>query len=102
MDIEGYEINWVRNIPDNYLKKIDQMVIEFHSYNIECLDKLNKYFILIHLHGNNCGCTTLRNGKIIYELLELTYLNKKYFTDNPSIDLEKSKLDMPNCKEKVI
>jgi len=97
MDIEGYEDTWLLNLSDYYLKKVDQIVIEFHRYNIDSLNKLNKYFILIHLHGNNCGDTVLRNGKIEHKVIELTYLNKRYFTNTPIIDLEKSELDMPNC-----
>lgn len=93
MDIEGGEYPWLLNINESQLSKFKQIVIEFHGitndgwncvYNdkVKCLEKLSKTHYIVHAHGNN-------NGPIVNnipDVIELTYINKKYFTSVPEIN----------------
>jgi len=101
MDIEGGEYNWLSSISDEQLQKIKQIVIEFHgitndgwgcSYDekVKCLEKLANSHYIIHAHGNNHGpvCNN------IPDVIELTYVNKKYFDSVPNFNT--SQLPAPN------
>jgi hypothetical protein len=101
MDIEGGEYNWLSSISDEHLQKIKQIVIEFHgitdngwgcSYDgkVKCLEKLANTHYIIHAHGNNHGpvCNN------IPDVIELTYVNKKYFDSVPNFNT--SQLPAPN------
>lgn len=93
MDIEGGEYPWLLNINESQLSKFKQIVIEFHGitndgwncvYNdkVKCLEKLSKTHYIVHAPGNN-------NGPIVNnipDVIELTYINKKYFTSVPEIN----------------
>jgi len=83
MDIEGYEIPWIKTLKEDHLTRISQIVIEFHfpfnNTEIEVFNKLNKYFKIIHFHANNCCGTRNHNGVIIPNVFECTYLNLKFF-----------------------
>lgn len=110
MDIEGGEYNWILGLDDKQLDNFKQIVIEFHglgdnSYNcsfekkIECLEKLSRVFYLIHAHANNYD----RIFNNLPRVLELTYINKKYFNGIPSLNktaLPIKNLDFPNCESK--
>ena len=101
MDIEGGEYPWLLNINDTQLDKFKQIVFEFHGitndgYNcnyddkVKCFDKLSKTHYIIHAHGNNHGhCVNY-----IPDVIELTYINKKYFNIEP--ELNKHILPIPN------
>lgn len=107
MDIEGGEYNWLFNLDEEKLNSFSQIVIEFHgickdNYSIsmeqkfECLRKLSKVFYIIHAHGNNYDSMYYN----IPSALELTFINKKYFTREPILNrirLPISNLDYQNC-----
>ncbi len=105
MDIEGGEYPWILSLDDKKLNKFKQIVIEIHGikssnyysiyYNkVKCLSKLSNLFYLIHAHGNNYS--PIING--IPDVIELTYVNKNYFTTVPRSNKKSlpSKLDFPN------
>jgi hypothetical protein len=107
MDVEGGEYPWLLSIDDEQLlNNFKQIVIEFHgitndgwgcSYSdkIKCLDKLSKTHYIIHAHPNNNG-PVVNN---IPDVIELTYVNKKYFDSIPGLNtwpLPIPKLDCPN------
>lgn len=106
MDIEGSEYNWLSSLSFTQLNKFKQIVMEFHgvtnngwgcSYGnkVECLEKLSKTHYIIHAHGNNYSFAI--NG--FPDVIELTFVNKKYFKDVPSfnkIPFPLSGLDFPN------
>ena len=106
MDIEGGEYPWLLSVDDNTLNKIKQIAIEFHGIcdnswgckiedKIKCFEKLNKTHYIIHAHGNNYGNTTNN----IPDVIELTYINKNYFTSEPELNTEPLpiyNLDFPN------
>ena len=106
MDIEGGEFPWLLNIDEEQLSKFKQIVIEVHgiisgfwgtSYNdkINFLQKLNNTHFIVHAHANNHS-TIVSN---IPDVLELTYVNKKYFDTEPPLNtlpLPSPLLDFPN------
>ena len=57
IDIEGYEWLILKNIKN--IQNFSQIIIEYHVTNnfqvmFETLDFMNKYFYVVHVHGNNC------------------------------------------------
>lgn len=106
MDIEGGEYPWLSQIDEHQLNKFKQIVIEFHgitgdgwgcNYNdkVKCLEKLSNTHYIVHAHGNNHG-QVVNN---IPDVIELTYVNKNYFDDEPQLNtlpLPSPFLDFPN------
>jgi hypothetical protein len=106
MDIEGGEYPWLLQIDETQLNKFKQIVIEIHgitndSWNstymdkIKCLEKLSKTHYIVHAHGNNYA-PVMNN---IPHVIELTYINKNYFTSIPELNttsLPIINLDFPN------
>jgi hypothetical protein len=106
IDIEGGEYPWLLQIDESELNKFKQIVIEFHgitndgwncNYNdkIKCLEKLSKTHYIVHAHGNNYG-PVVNN---IPDVIELTYVNKKYFDSIPELNTQTlpiANLDFPN------
>lgn len=104
MDIESHEVPWILSV-DSF-DKFKQIVIEFHGINdhswnfnyhakIKCMRKLNKTHYLVHAHGNNYG--GFKEG--IPDAIELTYVNKKCFNEEPMLNispLPDPDLDFPN------
>jgi len=101
IDIEGGEYPWITNIDEEQLSKFKQIVIEFHGITndgwgcknddkIKCLEKLAKTHYIVHAHGNNYG-PVVNN---IPDVIELTYVNKKYFNSIP--ELNRQPLPIPN------
>ena len=111
MDIEGGEYPWLLNIDENQLIKFKQIVIEFHGITnddwgcnlqdkLKCLEKLSKTHYIVHAHGNNHGSVV--NG--IPEVIELTYVNKNYFSSVPEFNttpLPIANLDFPNNSHEI-
>lgn len=92
MDIEGGEWFWLDTIPDEYLLKIKQLVIEFHYLGddrfcnnylkVKGLNRMKEHFYLIHLHGNNYNHIVNRYPYVI----ECTYLRKDMFEQPPEFN----------------
>ena len=101
IDIEGGEYPWIASLDENKLNKFKQIVIEFHGITndtcgcaikdkIRCLEKMSRTHYIVHAHGNNHGGETNNMPNVI----ELTYVNKKYFPIPPPLNT--SALPMPN------
>ncbi len=64
---------------------IGQFVMEFHNpfgqNEIEMFRKLNETHLPIHLHPNNVAGARIHNGVYMPNLMELTYLHKRFFPD---------------------
>jgi len=103
MDIEGHELEWVKNLTSEQLNKFSQMVIEFHfAFDYDSVfDKINQTHYLLHFHANNC-CHPLVNHKGIDfpKVFECTYLNKRYLTE--SLGLNKDNLPTELDRSNVI
>jgi hypothetical protein len=84
-DIEGSEFEVIDEIV-NYSNRIDVLIFEFHWLDkneevfLESVRKLQKFFDIAHIHGNN-HCEKLNTGLPI--TLEMTLINKKYSPKNP-------------------
>jgi hypothetical protein len=93
MDIESYEFRWLQAMPENFLKKIKQIVIEVHfpftssdyahfdrplpvKDKMATLLKLSKTHTLIHVHANNCCGTSLYADHVVPNIFECTYVRK--------------------------
>jgi len=111
MDIEGCEYDWLLSLTQENLNKFKQIVIEFHGINdnswgkkynekIECFKLLSNTHYIIHAHGNNFS--GLQNK--IPDVIELTYLRKDSFTEEPKLNTTRlpiPKLDFP-CNKNAI
>jgi hypothetical protein len=111
MDIEGAEYDAFQGIM-KHLNNITGIALEIHFSGLTISEKaldllklLNKDFVLIHVHGNNCcvssGFTTSNSIGKIPGVIELSYINKKLvqgfkISANQSHPL---KIDQPNLKD---
>lgn len=88
VDTEGAEWTALLNAPSHTLKRIRQLVVEFHSlHKAEChayYQTVFKHifdagFAVAHIHGNNWGTMdVLEGGKYrVPEDLEVTFVNKE-------------------------
>lgn len=78
LDIEGGEVPLFASFSDNDLKKIKQLVIEFHDpISVEIQQRLSKTHWLVHIHANNVGTILKIGGVVIPYLYECTYIRKK-------------------------
>ena len=110
MDIEGGEYPWLLRMSLDDLRKIKQLVIEFHgitgdgwgcSYNdkVRCLAKLAETHYIVHAHGNNHSHVSDR----IPDVIELTCISKSCWGagDVPGFNttpLPVAGLDFPNMR----
>jgi len=108
MDIEGGEYPWLLSLNEDLLHNFKQIVIEFHGITndgwnavyydkVKCLEKLAKTHYIVHAHGNNYGPIVNKFPDVI----ELTYVNKKYFESQSKPELNTKPLpirglDFPN------
>ena len=105
MDIENYE--WMSLLKSKTLNKYKQIVLEIHNlhnyrvlpkYKIQCLELLNTYFDLVHVHANNCAKSIILDDYYFHTVLELTFIRKDYNIDskiikNPTLPIPE---DCPN------
>ena len=60
IDVEGAEWDSFLQTPDDVLRRIDQLAVEFHFVNeekfIRAIRKLKTHFYLAHVHFNNWSC----------------------------------------------
>jgi hypothetical protein len=118
MDIETFEFRWLHTLSLDHLKRIKQLVIEFHFptsihpykhldiqipvvEKMEVFQKLASTHWLVHFHGNNCCDSIVYKNVLIPNVFECTYIRKDqqsfcgYNTDTiPSV------LDVPNVQNK--
>lgn len=91
LDIEGGEDDLFSILSKSELKKIRQLVIEFHScYQKTIPDMLSDTHWLVHIHPNNC-CGIGPNG--IPDVFECTYILK---TDRDIISKYDDPIPNPN------
>lgn len=94
-DVEGAEYEYILNTDIQKLSKITTgLIFEFHWIQdptaqakfFKCLDKLNEFYLLVHVHGNNyvnnftyeevVPNTNYIKQYSIPEVIELSFLNK--------------------------
>lgn len=114
MDIETYEFRWLQVLSVEQLKKIKQIIIEFHfpftepgfthldtplpvDQKLSVLKKLAETHTLIHLHPNNCCSTVLFNSITVPNVFECTYVRKDVQIPNKlNVESLPTSLDRPN------
>ena len=102
MDIEGFEYETLYHIQDSTLAKFSQLVIEFHDVLdltnfllIPVLEKINKNFQYIHIHGQDVYPRVRIDDKILPNYIEVTYLNKFLCSFSDDVDPLPLDVDMP-------
>lgn len=111
IDIESNEYDYFEKVDINDLAdKCICICIEIHgliSYNfrnkaINILKKINQYFILNHIHGNNWSGTFVLDNHLIPDVIELTYVHKSFYDSiiNDDSVYPIDGLDYPNNLEK--
>lgn len=104
LDIEGGEYEIISNLREDQLKKIKQIVIEFHScYTEERFNVVKKLFInhtLIHIHGNNCCKLVDFHNIKVPRVIELTLVRNSEIKNEIKKNTQPipTELDSPNLK----
>jgi len=87
MDIEGAEWGVLMNASNSLLEKFRIITIEFHDLHListklgfdlisSVLNKINKIFVVVHIHPNNWRIPININGIDMPPILEVTYLRR--------------------------
>lgn len=103
IDVEGSEYNYLLNVDLEELeKKVVSLLIEFHELQSEkcqeafqiIMNKLDKYFVLHHVHANNYGI--ISNN--IPSVPELSFINRRHIEkiEEENIKYPIEGLDYPN------
>lgn len=107
LDIEGGEFELFNSFNEEQMKKIRQIVVEFHWPNTiekwNALMKITNTHYLIHYHANNNCCLMYNiNNNSIPAVFECTYIRKDLLS-NPLLNKEvfPTKLDVKNRKNKL-
>lgn len=88
MDIEGGEYPWLMRMGEDDLRKIRQIVIEFHGITgggwgadfhqkWACMKKLAETHFIVHAHGNNYS----HSASGMPDVIELTCIERSYFME---------------------
>jgi hypothetical protein len=110
MDIEGSEIDVLKNCSSDSVKKFRQIIIEFHNiidYTKnklvfkdldDAVSKILQTHLPVWLHANNWGSVEEIEGYMVPDVLEVLFLRKSSYslTENFSVPGQFDKLDMPN------
>jgi hypothetical protein len=108
MDIERAEYDVFDDIL-KYSSQISGIVMELHILNesmiddaINLLSNINRDFLLVHIHGNNCSKYYFSGSNIKGEMpsvIELTFINKNLVKNTRFAKSQKypSNFDNPNC-----
>jgi hypothetical protein len=89
MDIEGSEIEVLYESDINFLERFKCIIIEFHHFTeiinllglkiySDIFNKILKTHYICHIHPNNSAGSTFINGTKIPDVLEITFINKKF------------------------
>jgi hypothetical protein len=98
MDIEGGEYDLIIKTPIEVLDQFNQIAFEIHDVlfnpNVETiLRKLEERFVLTHIHANNnCirfGAYSSGMKDDVPNVLELTYINRRDITVEPTVSKRK-------------
>ena len=107
LDIEGSEFPLFNSFTNEQLKKIRQLVVEYHfpdrEEKWEALKKLTKTHYLVHYHANNNNPLLYSiNYQTIPAVFECTYVRKDLM-NNPGLNKEPfpTKLDARNTDGKL-
>ena len=107
IDIEGNEWAVLDSVPDSVLQRFDQIICEYHDFG-EAVDpdwferacrvaaKLNHFFQVVHVHGNNGEPVVVIGGVPFPSVLEVTHVNRSRYGFQPTDERFPTRLDCPN------
>ena len=107
MDIEGHEYSALLACPVEQLERVLFLVGEFHGLTAaiasgqtqpleDTFRKLRLGFEVVHLHANNAVGCRLCGGYLVPQHLEITWVNRKFYSFVESQELFPTPLDRPN------
>lgn len=107
MDIEGYEWEVLETCEEELLSRITQITCEFHGFSrlletgfysraVKVIEKLNRYFSVVHVHGNNAAPLCNIANIAIPDVLEISFASKSLYKFEPFIGLLPTNLDAAN------
>jgi hypothetical protein len=110
MDIEGSEIDVLKNCSSESVDRFRQIVVEFHNiieYTKDklvfkdldnAISKILQTHLPVWLHANNWGSVEEIEGCIVPDVLEVLFLRRSSYklVENSSIPGQFDKLNMPN------
>jgi hypothetical protein len=107
IDTEGAEYDYFEKVDLEKLANFtDGIILEIHWISKEdlrkrcfdILEKLSKYYVLFHIHGNNWGNVFDFEGHIFPDVLELSFAHKRLVKacENDQASYPISGLDFPN------
>lgn len=108
MDVEGAEWGAFEQVNPVLLTQFDQIVLEIHDLIkahtdrkrmqiLGVLHKLNQTHYIVHAHGNNNSGAIALEGRLIPDVLELTFVNKQLVSvDTENVVTLPRDLDQPN------
>lgn len=105
MDVEGAEWEVLLSLSQEILSQFDQVVIELHDLNdlaqetkiVRALSHLNETHAPVHVHANNCSRYIMFAGRILPDVLEVTYLRRGGYDLRPTEKSFPSALDEINA-----
>lgn len=106
IDVEGCEYDYFETADIDFIKNTcNCILLEIHNIEdlqtqsrlITILQKINKHFMIFHIHGNNYSTTFKYKNFEIPNALELSFINKKYVQSYEKYkDYSLTYLDFPN------
>jgi hypothetical protein len=107
IDIENDEWQVFAETSIDHLVRFSQVICEFHLFSavtddvwyqraLHVLEKLNRGFAVVHVHGNNTEPWADLGGVPFPQLLEVTYASRKRYKFEPSHEVFPTGLDAPN------
>ena len=108
IDAEGAEYPLFNENSIELFQNLEAMIIEFHYIEnqldnfLKILNDINKYFFIVHIHGNNCAGQFNHEGFICPSVPEITFLNRKRYEPLGflSVKYPIAGLDYPNNPNK--
>ncbi len=95
MDVEGAEWDSLPSVPDEVLRRIDQMAVEFHwmldeqshwvqdQKYLRVVERLRQFFEIVHVHFNNASCAGGLEPFPTWAF-EVTFVSKRLAVVDPS------------------
>ena len=86
LKLDLVDLSFLVSLPDNIINKFEQIVMTLYSittdifYKIQMIQKLNRFFHIIHVHANNNYPLINTNYINIPNTLELTFIRKNSYT----------------------
>jgi hypothetical protein len=105
-DVEGAELWVFSKLPDGFLSRFRQIVIEMHCFEAlnrhdfreqirGAITRLTEFYHVVHVHANNSAPLSVIGGVPIPNVFELTLLRKDAGTFTPSTASFPTAMDQP-------